>query len=367
MPIYSLTTHIFGGRKKTSTCSGLGVLFGFGATGNAMNQARAFLLLAVGVSAVLSLVVLVPLVEFVLGSVLLAYILRPLKLRLEPHVGTKVACYIPIWLTVIVVVVPLIVVSAVVAQDIIELARTVEEAQIDVSVVENLIMEYTGQEVDLPATIASASESFARGVLGRLSSIFGFVFRLTLGTLLLVFLLYYLLKDGDRFVAWSKEVVPLPDDITDELYTRLANVTEAVVYGHLLVAVAQALLAGAGLAVAGVPNYLFWTFVMVFFGVLPIIGVFVVWGPAALYLVVTGSTTAGVALALYGATVVSITDNYLRSILVDRDTGLNPGVILIGVLGGIYAMGVIGLFVGPVIIGSLKATLNVYEESYSDL
>lgn len=332
-----------------------------------MNQPRAFLLVAVAVTAALSLVILLPLVEFVLASILLAYVLRPLKLRLEPHFGTKVACYVPIWLTVIVIVVPLVVVSFVVAQDIIELARAVEEAQIDVGAIEGLIVEYTGQQVDVPATIASVTESFARGVLGRISQIFGFAVRLTLGTLLLVFLLYYLLKDGEAFVAWSKDIVPLPDDITDELCTRLGNVTQSVVYGHLLVAVVQALLAGAGLAVAGVPNYLFWTLVMVFFGVLPIIGVFVVWGPAAVYLVATGSTTAGVALAVYGATVVSVTDNYLRSILVDRDTGLNPGVVLVGVLGGIYAMGVIGLFVGPVIIGSLKATLNVYRERYDAL
>jgi predicted PurR-regulated permease PerM len=332
-----------------------------------MNQARAFLLLAVAVTATLSLVVLLPLVQYVFAAVLLAYVLRPLKLRLEPHFGTKVACYIPIWLTILVIVIPLVVVSFVVAQDIIELARAVEDAQIDVGVIEGLIMEYTGQDIDLPSTIASVTESVARGVLGRISQIFGFAVRLTLGTLLLVFLLYYLLKDGERFVVWSKEVLPLPDDITEELYTRLGNVTQSVVYGHLLVAVAQALLAGAGLAVAGVPNYLFWTLIMVFFGVLPIIGVFVIWGPAALYLVATGSTTAGVALAVYGATVVSITDNYLRSILVDRDTGLNPGVVLVGVLGGIYAMGVVGLFVGPVIIGSLKATLNVYRKRYDDL
>ena len=325
------------------------------------------MLLAVAVTATLSLVVLLPLVQYVFAAVLLAYVLRPLKLRLEPHFGTKVACYIPIWLTILVIVIPLVVVSFVVAQDIIELARAVEDAQIDMGVVEGLIMEYTGQDIDLPSTIASVTESVARGVLGRISQIFGFAVRLTLGTLLLVFLLYYLLKDGERFVVWSKEVLPLPDDITEELYTRLGNVTQSVVYGHLLVAVAQALLAGAGLAVAGVPNYLFWTLIMVFFGVLPIIGVFVVWGPAALYLVATGSTTAGVALAVYGATVVSITDNYLRSILVDRDTGLNPGVVLVGVLGGIYAMGVVGLFVGPVIIGSLKATLNVYRKRYDSL
>jgi len=332
-----------------------------------MNQPRASLLLAVAVTAALSLVVLLPLVEFVLVAVLLAYVLRPLKLRLEPHFGTKVACYVPIWLTVVVVVVPLIVVSFVVVQDIIELARSVEQARIDVTAVEELIFEYTGQQVDVPSTIASVTESIARGVLGQISQIFSFAVRLTLGVLLLVFLLYYLLKDGERFVVWSKDVMPLPDDITDDLYTRLGKVTQSVVYGHLLVAVVQALLAGAGLAVAGVPNYLFWTLVMVFFGVLPIVGVFVIWGPAAVYLVATGSTTAGIALVVYGATVVSITDNYLRSILVDRDTGLNPGVVLVGVLGGIYAMGVIGLFVGPVIIGSLKATLNVYRERYDEL
>ncbi len=332
-----------------------------------MNQSRAFLLLVIAVSATLSLVVLVPFFEYVIAALLLAYVLHPLKLRLEPHFGTMVACYIPIWLTIIVLVVPLFVVSVVVLQDVVELARTVEEAQIDVGAIEELVEEYTGRQVDIPAVVDSAAESFARAVLGSVSQIFGLLFRFIFGVTLFVFLLYYLLKDGEKFVVWSKDVFPLPDEITEELYARLGGVTESVVYGHILVAVVQAVLTGIALAVVGIPNYLFWTLVMVFLAVLPIIGVFLVWAPAAVYLVAIGQVGAGIGLAVYGLAIVSMVDNYLRSILVDRDTGLNPGVILIGVLGGVYAMGIIGLFVGPVILGSLKATLNVYRDSYAEL
>jgi len=332
-----------------------------------VNQAKAFLLAAIAVSSALSLFVLLPFVEYALGAVLLAYLSYPLKERLEDSVGTVAACSLLVATAVVALVLPLAVLTAVVIRDAVEIARNADNIAVDISEIEALIEGHTGYPIEVVATVERLAEGFASALLGNLSGFFGLVTRLTLGVMLLVFLMYYILKDGEEFVAWSKGVAPLPDEISGRLYRRLSEVTRAVLRGHILVALIQALLAGAGLAVAGVPNFLFWTFMMVFLAVLPVIGVFLVWGPASVYLFATGSTVAGVGVAVYGTVVVSISDNYLRLILVDRGTGLKPGVILVGVLGGIYAMGVVGLFVGPVVLGSLKATLTVYKNNYDSL
>jgi predicted PurR-regulated permease PerM len=332
-----------------------------------MNQRRAFLLLTIAVSSLLALLVFLPFVEYIIASALLGYVLYPLKERLEPYVGAKTASFLPILFALFLLVVPISFASVIVVQDAVELSRNIDQTTIDVTALEDAVHEYTGERIDISETVASAGQRFARALVGSLSQVFGLVSRVLLGTTLFVFLLYYVLKDGEDFVVWSKAVFPLPPEITDRLYERLGEMTRAVVYGHLLVALVQALLTGVGIFAVGIPNPLFWTFVMVFLGVLPVVGVFVVWGPASVYLAATGQVGAGVALAVYGATVVSVSDNYLRSFLVDRDTGLNPGVVLVGVLGGIYAMGIIGLFVGPVVLGAFKATLAVYRNNYESL
>ena len=332
-----------------------------------MNQRRGFFLLVMAVSSLLALLVFLPFVEYIIASVLLGYVLYPLKQRLKPYVGVHAASFLPILLALFLLVVPITLASVVVVQDAVELSRNIDQTTFDVTVIEETVYEYTGESIDISQTVTSAAERFGRALVGSLSQVFGLVSRVLLGTTLFLFLLYYVLKDGEEFVVWSKEVFPLPPDITDRLYRRLGEMTQSVVYGHILVAVVQALLTGAFLFVIGAPKPIFWTFVMIFLGVLPIVGVFLVWGPASAYLAATGRVGAGVALALYGVTVVSLSDNYLRSLLVDRETGLNPGIVLIGVLGGIYAMGIIGLFVGPVILGVLKATLAVYKNNYESL
>lgn len=335
--------------------------------GRRMNQRRAFLLLTIAVSSLLALLVFLPFVEYIIASALLGYVLYPFKQRLEPYVGNRIASFIPIVFAFLLLVVPITFASVVVVQDAVEVTRNIDETTLDFTTIEDTIREYTGETVDISEYVTSAGQRFARALVGSLSQVFGLVSRVLLGTTLFVFLLYYVLKDGEGFVDWSKAASPLPPDITDRLYDRLGEMTQAVVYGHLLVALVQAVLTGAGLVAVGVPNPLFWTFIMVFLGILPIVGVFLVWGPASVYLAATGEVGAGVALAVYGVSIVGLSDNYLRSYLVDRDTGLNPGVVLVGVLGGVYAMGIIGLFVGPVILGAFSATVAVYKNNYAEL
>ena len=109
------------------------------------------------------------------------------------------------------------------------------------------------------------------------------------------------------------------------------------------------------------PNAAFWTVVMIVLAVLPIIGSFIVWGPAVGWLFVVGRPVAALALLFYGTIVVGVSDDYLRPIIVDHYARVNPAVILIGVLGGIYVIGFMGIFFGPIIIGALRAAIDLYD------
>ncbi|WP_255766694.1 AI-2E family transporter [Haladaptatus halobius] len=185
-----------------------------------------------------------------------------------------------------------------------------------------------------------------------------------LGLLLLLFLLYYLLKDGDEFVRWAKRVTPLARPVQDELYVEAEDATWAVLKGHVFVAIVQGFVSGIGLFVAGVPNAVFWTVVMMFLAMVPIIGVAPVLGGATVYLLTLSRPLAAVLLVVYGMTVVAATDDYLRALVIDRASSLHSATVLVGVFGAAYLFGAIGLFVGPIILALSKATVEVFADYY---
>jgi predicted PurR-regulated permease PerM len=179
-----------------------------------------------------------------------------------------------------------------------------------------------------------------------------------------VFLLFYFLKDREHFSSWLYKRAPLSDGALSKLTDELDRILKAVLLGHVLVAIVQGLLAGIGLVVTGIPNAMFWTVVMAVLSLLPVVGSFLVWGPAVVYLFVTGEPAFAVGLAVWGLVVVGVSDDYLRPVVVDRYAHVNPAVIIVGVLGGIYVIGFMGIFFGPVFIGMLRATLTVLAEEY---
>ena len=327
-----------------------------------MNRERAFFLVLVGVSAALSAVLLAPYLQYVLAAVLLAYVLRPLQRRLAPRIGARVAAASLMLLSVVVVLVPVAVVARIALRD----ARSV------VGVVRDALrgdfpepfdafagIEFVGVELDVAGLLASAGGGgvdFAGGVIG----VVGGVSNAIVGVAVLLFALYYLLVDGDALVRWIRRATPLSPAVQDELYARIDRLTWAVLVGNVLVAVVQGGLTGIGLWAAGVPSALFWTVMTTVLSLLPLIGASVVWAPASAYLLLVGDTVPGVALFVYGTAVVSLSDNYLRPIIGGREARLNPGLFIVGVFGGIAAMGVMGLFYGPIVLGAAKAVVELY-------
>jgi predicted PurR-regulated permease PerM len=196
-------------------------------------------------------------------------------------------------------------------------------------------------------------------------SAFGAITHTLLGVGLTLFLLFYFLKDREGFFQWLHARMPVPDDTQSEFYDELDHILKAVLLGHVLVALVQGVLAGLGLIATGIPNATFWTVVMTVLSLLPIVGSFLVWGPAAAFLFANGQTALAVGLFLWGTVVVGVSDDYLRPIVVDRYAKVNPSVVILGVLGGIYVVGFMGIFYGPVVIGMLRATADVFAGEFA--
>lgn len=327
-----------------------------------MDTDEGLLIALVAVLFALSVALVLPYLQFLLAAVVLSFVLRPLQVQLEPHLGRSASAGLLLVLGLVALILPFFLVTVFIASDVMAFVSGLEEQDLNFEMIEQPIANYTGVEVDVGSAVRSSLSGF--GSFDSALSVFGTLTHVLIGLGLLLFLLFFFVRDADRFVAWLRAMSPLPATVTDELIDRTVDITNAVLAGHVLVAIVQGVLAGIGLAVFGVPNFVFWTLVMIILGLIPIIGSFAIWAPASVYLFVMGETVSAVALFVYGSTVVAISDDYLRPVVVDRYARVSPTVIIIGVLGGLSVFGFMGLFVGPIIVAALKESIEVYDAHY---
>lgn len=327
-----------------------------------MNKEQGFLLLVLAAAAVASLWIILPILEFVLMSIILAYVLYPFNRRLEPHMGTKVAPVVVITVAVLVIVLPMIYVGYVLIRDLEQVAAAGPD--LDLEAIESWIHETTGQEVQLMGVFEDLGMGLLDVLFGDLASILSSLVFVAIGFALMVFVLYYLLRDGRSAVTWLIEIMPVEERVGRRLMDQIDKTTYGVIVGHLLVAFVEGILGGLAFWVVGLPNVLLWAFVMVLASLLPVLGPFLVWGPAVGYLFLVDDLIGAGFLLVWGIVVIGLVDNWLRPIVVDREAHLNPAIILIGVFGGIYAIGATGLFVGPIILGVLIAAMRVFDDEW---
>lgn len=304
-----------------------------------------------------------PFLSYLLAVLLLAFVLFPLQRRLEPRLGAGISAFVlvagAIGATASVVAAMVMAIPT----DSSNITQTIEN-ELARGEFQRQLESVLGVELPIQSLLANAPRRVAELLVGDFSNLVGATTDVFIGVLLLVFSLYYLLKDGERFVQWVKRMLPLKSEITEELTDEAYVTTWAVLKGHVLVAVVQGLVAGAGLFAVGISNVVFWTAVMMFLALLPIVGVAAVLGPAALYLFLDGRVFAATFLVVYGLTAVALVDDYLRAYVVDRGSSLHSAVILVGVFGGVYAFGVMGLFYGPIVLGLFKRLVRLFNENY---
>jgi len=316
-----------------------------------VNLSKGFVLVLIVTLLLLSTLLIQPFLQYILGAVLLAYVLYPLQIRLESYVSPMVAALSLVILVVAGFVAPFVVVLATVVDSADRILEDFDTDSVQIEVIESQLEKLTGQEVDITGVLVSSGREIGTIVFERSTQAFGTITFHLIGIALALFLVYYLLKDGDDLVNWLHRTVPLPMDSQRDLYTEINDVMWGVLFGHVFVAIVQGVVAGVGLAVTGVPNALFWTAVMIVLAMVPLVGAIPVWGGAVVYLYLTDEPLLAVALFVYSVFVVGLTDDY----------------ILLGILGGAYAFGIMGLFFGPVVLGALKAALRVGLDNWSQL
>lgn len=230
------------------------------------------------------------------------------------------------------------------------------------------VLAWLGERgVDIEAVKRQAVEQAQAGLrelttnsIGYVRGIVSGIFGLVIEVFFVFFTMYYLFRDGHKFRATLTSALPLRGRTTNRIFQRTREVIGASVYGVFVIAILQGTLGGLAFWILGLPSAVVWGLAMTFFSLIPLAGAFIVWIPAAIYLAATGSWGAALFLTLWGSLVIGLVDNFLRPKLVGEKAKLHELFIFFAVLGGLQVFGIVGLFLGPVILAIALALFDAF-------
>jgi predicted PurR-regulated permease PerM len=218
------------------------------------------------------------------------------------------------------------------------------------------IVAWVDEEIDLPGVVQSGAAWLTTTATNfvRLSILH------LVGMILTFYLLFYFLRDRGQALASLRALSPLLAADMNRLFVDVHETVHATVYGTFVVAAVQGLLGGLMFWWLGLPSPLLWGLVMGLLAVIPVLGAFIIWIPAALFLFATGSEGKALILALWGTIVVGGIDNVLYPLLVGNSLKMHTIIAFVSIVGGMLFFGAAGLILGPVVFTVTRGLLHIW-------
>jgi predicted PurR-regulated permease PerM len=312
-------------------------------------------LIVIGLGVALALI---PFLSGLLGALMLFVVVRTPHRQLRRIMPPRVAAFtICIGIFVLLVVPGMWLVSTIVS----ELGDVVRSWQGTIAL-DRIVQTPLGR-FDIAKSIAALGSSLLAWLSSRAVVLFGNVTLTMLNLIVALFGLYYLLVEGHTLWRRAKSLGMIPPRMVDHLGERFASVTEALLLGTGFTAVLQGTIVGAGFAIVGFSSPLLWGFVTACASVLPMFGSALVWLPAVGVLLLEHRTGAAILMGALGAGVASNIDNVARLFVYRRVSGIHPMLTLVGAFAGVHVFGIIGVFLGPLILSYFAELLLLYESA----
>jgi len=338
---------------------------------------KTFLLLVIAVSLAFAWI-LWPFFGAVLWGTILAILFAPFHRHLLSFMGQRrtVAALATVMIVLLIVILPVTLVGALLLQEAVSVYEKFQSGELNIgryfqqvlgalpAWVSDLLDRFgltnlVSMQERLSTGLMEGSQFVAAKALNIGQNTFDFIVNLCI----VLYLLFFLVRDGDDLVRRIRTAIPLYPDQQRELFNRFTTVIRATVKGNVVVAVAQGALGGLIFWFLGVHAPVLWAVVMAFLSLLPAVGSALVWLPVAIYFLVTGAAWQGIVLIAFGVLVIGLVDNVLRPMLVGKDTKMPDYVVLISTLGGIAIFGLNGFVIGPVIAAMFMAVWDIFASS----
>jgi predicted PurR-regulated permease PerM len=335
---------------------------------------RTFALVTLAVLAYLLFQILSPFLAPIGWALFIAFLLFPVHawLTRKLHGRPSWSAGLLTFATLLIIIGPLTALGAAFAAQVAELLRyaqsfAAEHAPSQASDLENVpvlgpaiawLQDNTGVSL---AQIQAWAVQGARTVLGSLASLGRQAFVGALGTVvgfvMMMFILFFMIRDGRSMFGTFRALIPMSPEERTRLFSHLASVTRAMVFGTGVTALTQGVLVGIGFAIVGLPSPIVFGVLAALFALVPMAGTPVVWVPAAIVLALQDRLYAALFMLIWGGLVTMI-DNILRPLLVSGRAQVGTLTVFIGVLGGVSAMGPIGVFLGPLVLALVIALIR---------
>lgn len=336
-----------------------------------------WLLIAVSVAFV---AILLPFSSAIMWSVFVSIIFLPVHRRLLRWLGRpNAAALLTLLIILLIFILPLSLVSASLVQETAQLSERLRSGELNpaatfqkaVHALPQVVQQQLGRLglldlAQLQARITAMLAASGQYLTGQLFSAGQHTLKFIASLGIMLYLLFFLLRDGRGLLRRIGYAVPLAAEHRQRLFQKFVAVVRATVKGSIVVAMVQGLLGGLALWALDIPAVLLLTVLMIILSLLPAVGASLVWIPVALYLVSIGDVWQAVALSAWGVVVIGLADNLLRPLLVGKDTQMPDYLVLISTLGGISVFGLNGFVIGPLIAALFIAVWDIFAEEHQD-
>ena len=337
-------------------------------------QQQAFLLLLIAVSLAFGWI-LVPFYGAIFWGIVLAILFAPFQRRLCEFMRQRrnLAALTTLLLFLIVIFFPLALIAGSLLQEGTALYEKSRSGQLDFGTyfqqiisalpgwISKLLSRFGVTDIStLQDTLSTVATQGSQFIATKALSIGQITAEFVISIGIMLYLLFFLLRDGNAVSDKIKQAIPLHREHKRQLFTKFATVIRATVKGNIVVAATQGALGGAMFWFLGIQGALLWGALMAVMSLLPAIGAGLIWAPVAIYFLITGAIWQGVTLIMYGILVIGLVDNILRPILVGKDTQMPDYLVLISTLGGISIFGLNGFVIGPVIAALFIAAWDLF-------
>lgn len=314
---------------------------------------------------ILSYLIIKPFISAVLTALVLAFIFRPLHLKLNKLIKHQtVSAFIVSIFAFIVLVFLAFVLLEVTAKQVLDFYTYTQSTDIIAplkAVLSRLIDP--AFSVQISFLLDRGLERLTSFIINGVSSIIVNLPMIMIQLIVTFFVMFYFIKEGDIIVDYIKSILPFKEETRNKFFTRFEEITSGVIYGTIIVGIIQGLAAGIGFYLFGVEGAFLLMIMSVILSIFPI-GPWIIWLPVGITLLVKGNVNEGIGLLLFGFIIVSYIDNLVRPYFVGKRTKMKQVIALLGMLGGYSLFGFIGLIVGPIILDYLVIFLELYRTGH---
>jgi len=322
--------------------------------------------------------ILFPFFGAVMWGIALAILFTPLYKRLAMKMSGRrnLAAIATLALALVIVIIPLTLIAVSLVQEVSLVAQKIRSGDISFASyfqqIVNAVPRWLLKLLDrfglgnVEALISRVSAGAAQGtqvIAQHAVSIGQNTFDFLVSFVIMLYLLFFLLRDGGDLSKTIRNSLPLARPHTHYLLNKFTTVIRATIKGNIAVAAAQGIIGGLVFWFLGVQGALLWGVLMAFLSLLPAVGAALIWGPVAIYFLATGAIWQGLTLVFVGVFVIGLVDNILRPLLVGKDTQMPDYIVLMSTIGGIALFGINGFVIGPVIAALFMAAWDLFASS----